>query len=66
MFLGIGYDAFHLARAHQVRIGDGVRVFGECSPGVSADEVLRRHHLHVRAAETLDAEAEVTLKVWAA
>jgi len=64
LFLAIGYDEFHLARARKAHIGNGVPVFGACASGVRADNVLRRHGLVQRAEEVLDPVAGVTLAVW--
>ena len=66
LFLASGYDAFYLARAHRVRIGDGIPIFGESAGGTGADAVLHRHGLRVRSTEILDPQNEVTLTVWSA
>lgn len=66
LFLALGFDEFHLARALGVRLGNGVPVFSECGPGVSADAVLMRHGMRLRTRDLLDPDAEVTLTVWSA
>src|ERR671912_2366412 len=33
LFLEIGYDAFHLTRAHAVRVGEGIALFSACQAG---------------------------------
>ena len=45
LFLGIGYDEFHLTRAERVRVGEGVALFGGVASGDSADRVLAAHGL---------------------
>lgn len=64
LFLVIGYDEFHLARARGVRLPGGVPVFTECSERRSADEVLASRGLVPAPVEVLDASAGVTLTVW--
>ena len=50
LFLGIGYDVFHLARARGVKLPGGRRCSRNATSGVSAEAVLERHGL--RHAET--------------
>ena len=64
LFLGIGFDAFHLARANAVRIPGGMPLFSAVDDGRSADDVLRAAGLRARPAEVIDPEADVTLTVW--
>lgn len=66
LFLELGYDEFHLARARRVRLGNGIPVFSECKAGVHADEMLHRHGLRMRFTEMLDPAAEVALTLWSA
>lgn len=40
LFLDVGYDAFHLTRAHRVRIGAGVPLFSAADAGAGADALL--------------------------
>jgi hypothetical protein len=65
LFLAIGFDEFHLARATRVHLGDGTPVFTECRSGLSADEVLLRHGLAANPPEQLDPLAGVTLTLFA-
>jgi hypothetical protein len=64
LFLGVGYQAFHLTRAHGVSLGGGRAAFAACERGFSAEAVLTRAGLRPGAPQTLDAAAEVTLTVW--
>jgi dihydrofolate reductase len=64
LFLGIGYDAFHLTRAHGVRLGAGRRLFSACDAGMSAEAVLRGAGLGPDPPVTVDAKADVALTVW--
>lgn len=63
-FLGIGYDAFHLARKPDVSLPGGVGVFAACERGVSAEDVLSGAGLVPAGYEVLDAAASVTVTVW--
>ena len=63
LFLGPGYDEFHLARATRVWIPDGVPVFSSVGPGRSAETVLGDRHV-AGPTEDLDAAAGVTMTVW--
>ena len=40
LFLKIGFDAFHLTRAHGVRLPGGRALFSDCDTGLSAEAVL--------------------------
>ena len=64
LFLDIGFDAFHLARAEFVHVPGGIPVFSGVADGVSAETVLASHGLVGGAAEVLDSEAKVTLTRW--
>jgi alkanesulfonate monooxygenase SsuD/methylene tetrahydromethanopterin reductase-like flavin-dependent oxidoreductase (luciferase family)/dihydrofolate reductase len=64
LFLEHGFDEFHLARAHGVRIPDGVPIFSECGPQRSAEEVLAARGLVPEPTELLDAVAAVSVTVW--
>jgi hypothetical protein len=64
LFLAIGYDAFHLTRAHGVRLGAGRRLFSACDAGYSAEAVLRGAGLEPDPPVTIDAKADVALTVW--
>jgi dihydrofolate reductase len=63
MFLGIGYDAFHLSRADRVHLPGGRPVF----PGVPSrtpEDVMRSHRLKPGPSRTLDASQDATLTTW--
>jgi len=45
LFLKIGYDVFHLARARGVELPEGRAVFSECKDGVHAEAVLEKYGL---------------------
>lgn len=64
LFLSIGYDSFHLARAPNVTIPGGIPVFSACAEGATADAILSRHGLRPDAVETVDAQAGITRVVW--
>ena len=66
LFLAIGYDAFHLSRAHQSRLPGGVAVFSACDEGQSAETVLARRGLRTGPTQVLDTHGPVTLAVWRA
>jgi len=64
LFLGIGYDKFHLSQAPRVRIPGGRPVFPEVGPGRTVEDVLASHGLKPGPRRVLDAGAEVTLVTW--
>jgi hypothetical protein len=64
LILKIGFDAFHLARATQVRIPDGVPLFSAIGPRRNAEDVLTGAGLVAGPVETLDETAGVTLVIW--
>jgi dihydrofolate reductase len=64
LFFEIGYDAFHLSRAAQVRLPGGLPVFPAVGPGCSPDDVLARRGLKPGPQRVLDAGADVTLVTW--
>jgi hypothetical protein len=64
LFLGIGYDAFHLSRAEGVTVPGGVPLFTECGPGRSAEAILAEHGLRESERRLIDPLAPVTLAVW--
>jgi dihydrofolate reductase len=63
LFLGLGYDVFHLSRATRARLPDGTPVFPEV-PARTPEEVLSSHGLAAGAERVLDAAAGVTLTDW--
>lgn len=64
LFLSVGYDSFHLARARRVSIPGGVPVFSACAQGATADMVLSQHGLRPDPVEKVDANADITRTVW--
>ena len=64
MFLDIGFDAFHLVRAADVRIPGGVPVFSTATEERGADAILAAHGLVPAPTEELDPAARVFLTVW--
>ncbi|MHA1158739.1 MAG: hypothetical protein ACTSP2_08360 [Alphaproteobacteria bacterium] len=64
LFLGLGFDEFHLTRVPDVSLPDGLPVFSAIGAGLSADEVLTRHGLTAGVPEVLDGEQNVTTTVW--
>lgn len=64
LFLDLGFDEFHLARASRVTLPGGVAIFSECEKGRSAEEVLAAHGLVAGRKEILDAAAGVSVTVW--
>jgi hypothetical protein len=64
LFLAIGYDAFHLARAQGTLLPGGVALFSVCDQGASAEDALARAGLKPGRIEILDADAPVSLSVW--
>ena len=64
LFLDIGFDEFHLARAERVTIPDGTPVFTGVLAGLSAEAILAGHGLSPSPKEMLDPAAAVSLVVW--
>ncbi len=64
LFLDIGYDAFHLSRAAQVRIPGGRPVFPGIGPDRSPEDALASHGLKAGPQRVLDDDAGVTLVTW--
>lgn len=64
LFLDIGFDAFHLARAKRARLPGGVPVFTAAGAGESADAILAAHGLRSGPTEVLDVAAAVIMTVW--
>jgi dihydrofolate reductase len=64
LFLGLGYDAFHLTRAESVRVGEGIALFSACEAGESAESVLARHGLRAGERTVIDPAGPVSLTVW--
>ena len=64
LFLGIGYEAFHLSRAHRVRLPGGRAVFSACDRGLSAEAVLAEAGLALDEKIALDPEHGVEMNIW--
>lgn len=64
LFLRIGFDEFHLARAARVLLPDGIPVFSEAASGPGATGVLADAGLVSGPSEWLDRAAGVSLTVW--
>lgn len=64
LFLSVGFDEFHLARASGVTIPGGVPVFSDIAEGSSAENILATNGLVAGPTETLDAIANVDLTIW--
>jgi hypothetical protein len=63
LFLKIGFDAFHLSRAGNVRLPGGRPVFPEV-PALTPEQVLVKHGLAAGPMQVLDAVAEATRVTW--
>jgi hypothetical protein len=66
LFLALGFDAFHLARAAQIALPGGVPVFSDVTTGRAAGEVLAAAGLKAEPQRELDVSAGVTLVTWSA
>ena len=66
LFLMIGFDAFHLSRAHGVRLPGGRAIFSACDAGPSAEEVLARARLRASEKIALDPQHGVEMIIWRA
>jgi hypothetical protein len=64
LFLMIGFDGFHLSRAHGVKLPGGRSVFSACDAGVSAASVLEQHGLSLSKTIPLDPAHGVEMTVW--
>lgn len=64
LFLGLGFDAFHLARKRGVRIPGGVPVFTRAQAAGSAERLLASHGLHPTDPVVLDEAERVSVTVW--
>jgi hypothetical protein len=64
LFLMIGYDGFHLSRAHGVKLPGGRSVFSACDAGVLAATVLEEHGLELETRIPLDPAHGVEMTVW--
>ncbi len=66
LFLTIGYDAFHLSRAHGVKLPGGRAIFSACDPGLTAEAVLARAGLRISEKIPLDPPRGVEMNIWRA
>jgi dihydrofolate reductase len=64
LFLGIGYDAFHLTRAPHVRLPGGRPVCPEIGPTHTPEDVLASHGLKPGPPRMMDPAAEVSIVAW--
>jgi hypothetical protein len=64
LFLGVGFDVFHLSRAEGVRIGSGIGLFSACERGTSAEAALFQTGLEAGPRKVLDPEGPVSLTLW--
>jgi hypothetical protein len=64
LFLTIGYDEFHLARAERVTLRDGRTLFSGLTAERSAEDMLSGSGLVSAGHEVLDPAAGVTLAIW--
>jgi dihydrofolate reductase len=63
-FFGVGFDAFLLTRAPNVRLPGGVAVFPQVGPDRSPEDVLAAHGLRPGATEILDETDGLTMVTW--
>lgn len=64
LFLKVGFDAFHLSRAHGVKLPGGRALFSACDAGHSAEAVLAGAGLRVSERIALDPQNGVEMNVW--
>jgi hypothetical protein len=64
LFLMIGYDGFHLSRAHGVKLPGGRSVFSSANATVSAAAALEQHGLKLCERIPLDPVHGVEMTVW--
>lgn len=64
LFLLAGYDEFHLARAEEVTIGEGERLFSSLGPQTRAEDALVSAGLRPTKTKMLDPAAGVTITVF--
>jgi hypothetical protein len=64
LFLGLGYETFHLSRAGRASLPGGRYLFAACERGLSAETVLREAGLRGDGPKTIDEDADVALEVW--
>jgi hypothetical protein len=64
LFLGVGYDVFHLAHARGVELHGGRKLFSECEHGLSATAVMEKHGLRHAERIELDSAQGVEMNIW--
>jgi hypothetical protein len=64
LFLMIGFDGFHLSRAHGVTLPGGRSVFSASDKGVPAETVLEEHGLKLSERIPLDPAHDVEMTIW--
>jgi hypothetical protein len=64
LFLMIGFDGFHLSRAHGVKLPGGRSVFSACDTGATAASVLEQHGLKLSKTMPLDPAHNVEMTIW--
>ena len=64
LFLMIGFDGFHLSRAHGVALPGGRSVFSACDKGVPATTVLEGRGLALSKTIPLDPAHGVEMTIW--
>ncbi len=64
LFLMIGFDGFHLSRAHRVKLPGGRSVFSASDAGVTAASVLEQHGLKLSKTLPLDPAHNVEMTIW--
>jgi hypothetical protein len=64
LFLMIGFDGFHLSRAHGLKLPGGRSVFSACEAGVPAASVLEKSGLSLGKTIPLDPAHGVEMTIW--
>ena len=64
LFLMIGYDGFHLSRAHGVKLPGGRSVFSSANAALSAATALEQHGLKLSERIPLDPVHGVEMTIW--
>jgi hypothetical protein len=64
LFLMIGFDGFHLSRAHGLKLPGGRSVFSACEAGVPATTVLEKNGLSLGKTIPLDPAHGVEMTIW--
>ncbi len=64
LFLGIGYDEFHLTRVIGAEVGPGAPVFRACDDGIAPEALLEKAGLRLADQRVLDPVGPVILSVW--